>query len=95
MVENDIPPSQVAFIISSTAIRTEDDFEDVINHYSKTDRSWILNQDNARRIATELWRSGKIFQPRLTNLSEPAAKNSWEIWHTEETAVSLLKAMGH
>lgn len=67
----------VEMIVASTCIRSDDEFERVIQGYSES--YWSNNPEEASNIAWKLWNSGKIIQPRLTNnnLCQSLRNSAW------------------
>jgi len=63
IAEKKINIDDVEFIVSSTRIENDDDLEKLFELYSVV--YWAKNTTKCFLTALELWRSGRIFQPRL------------------------------
>ena len=60
----------VAFIISGTALRDEEAIKWCVDDYlNRNDYLLGLDPEQCTKIALDLYRNGKIFQPRLQNIS--------------------------
>jgi len=66
IVEQKISVDEVECIIASTMIVTAGDLKKVIDIYSMT--IWAGLGSEAARIAFDLFREGKVFQPRVEGL---------------------------
>ncbi len=59
----------VAFIISGTALRDEEAVKWCVEEYlNRRDYLLGLDPEQCRKIALDLYRNGKVFQPRLQNI---------------------------
>ena len=63
ILDGRLPPERVVGIISSTRAENEEEFEELLSQYCNT--YWMNNPEYAKTIAMELYKKGKIVQPRL------------------------------
>lgn len=75
IISGKVALDDVAEIVTSTAIRDEEDFEEVMRVYSML--YWRKDPVKAREIVHELWNEGLIVQPRLIDGSVNNIANGW------------------
>jgi hypothetical protein len=76
IVEGKVYLEDVAFIIAGTKMKDDADFVHVLDRYSQYYLwGWDYNPLEARRIATKLWKSGRVTQPRVTGGTAPNPSN--------------------
>ncbi len=69
IVKGDITYEDVAFIISGTALRDESAVQWCVDEYLyRNDYLAGLDRDQCSKIALDLYKDGKIFQPRLQGI---------------------------
>ena len=69
IVNGDVSIDDVAFIIAATNIREIEQLAPVINDYMfREDYLYGLDEDECQRVASELWNSNKLLQPRRQGL---------------------------
>jgi hypothetical protein len=69
IVNGDVSIDDVAFIIAATNIREIEQLAPVINDYMfREDYLYGLDEDECHRVASELWNSNKLLQPRRQGL---------------------------
>ena len=69
MLLNETPISDVEYIICGTAMKDEESFSRVVQHYSHT--YWKSSPSAGIRIAKTLWKEGRLLQPRLQDGPPP------------------------
>lgn len=55
----------IEYIVAGTCAGNSDAYQDVLAGYAE--KHWIANPEEGVRVALELYRSGKVHQPRLAN----------------------------
>jgi len=65
ILDGKLPLERVVGIISSTRAKNEKEFQELLSDYCNT--YWMNNPEYAKKIAMELYKNGRIFQPRLFN----------------------------
>jgi hypothetical protein len=69
IVNGDVSIDDVAFIIAATNIREIEQLAPVINDYMfREDYLYGLDENECQRVASELWNSNKLLQPRRQGL---------------------------
>ncbi len=69
IVDGIVAYEDVAFIISGTALRDEEAVKWCVEEYlNRRDYLLGLDPEQCRKIALDLYRNGKVFQPRLQNI---------------------------
>jgi hypothetical protein len=69
IVNGDIALDDVAFIIGATAIREEEQMLRVIEDYMyREDYLYGLDEAKCKEVATELYNTGRLLQPRLQGI---------------------------
>lgn len=65
IVKGDVSINDVAFIITATNIRTEEQLGPVISDYMfRNDYLYGLAEEECQRVALDLWNSNRLIQPR-------------------------------
>jgi hypothetical protein len=73
IVNGDVAMDDVAFIIGATAIREEEQMLRVVDDYLyRQDYLYGLDETKCKQVATELFKSGKLLQPRLQGIHRHA-----------------------
>lgn len=80
IVNGEIDVNDVAFLITATYIRSEEQLDNVIHHYM-FEPGYLLNLDfeKCKEVARVLWNSNRIIQPRAQGLHRHAQPES-SIW---------------
>ncbi len=69
IVDGIVAYEDVAFIISGTALRDEEAVKWCVEEYlNRRDYLLGLDPEQCRKVALDLYRNGKVFQPRLQNI---------------------------
>ena len=69
IVNGDVNIDDVAFIISATAIRSEEHMLQVVEDYMfRTEYLYGLNEAKCKEVAKELYNSNRVLQPRLQGI---------------------------
>jgi hypothetical protein len=69
IVNGDVAMDDVAFIIGATAIRDEEQMLRVVDDYMyREDYLYMLDEAKCKKVATDLYNTGRLLQPRLQGL---------------------------
>ena len=69
IVNGDVNIDDVAFIITATAMRSEEHMIRVVDDYMfRNEYLYGLNEAECKRVATELWNTNRLLQPRLQGI---------------------------
>jgi hypothetical protein len=69
IVNGDVALDDVAFIIGATAIREQEQMLHVVEEYMiREDYLYGLDEAKCKKVATELFTSGRLLQPRLQGI---------------------------
>lgn len=95
IINGKVAIDDVAFIITATNIREKEQLAPVINDYMFRDEYlYGLNEDECQRIASELWDSNKLLQPRRQGLhrhKQPANSVWVDLFPTELSENQTVK----
>jgi hypothetical protein len=85
ILEGKVKESEVGFLVVSTRIRNDQEYNQCVNLYSET--YWKTNPKEGKAIARRLWDSGKIVQPRLENNNVCQALYDFGVWTDSDVEV--------
>ena len=70
IVKGDVDLDDVAFIIAATAIQDEPQLANVIEQYMYRGDDYLygLDEEQCQAVASELWKTNKVLQPRRQGL---------------------------
>lgn len=95
IVMNKVAEDDVAFIITATCIREEEQLDPVIEDYMyRSDYLEGLDFEECKRVAHNLWNSNKLIQPRREGIhrhKQPASSIWVDIYPTEVTDNDAVK----
>ena len=95
IVDGKVSLDDVAFIIAATNIREKEQLAPVVNDYMfRDDYLYGRDEDECQRIASELWDSNKLLQPRREGIhrhKQPANSVWVDIFPTELSTNTAVK----